>query len=70
MGEEKLTIRNRFIRSTTIRGGFQGLRSDDEIPGLRFSAVSSRLARRHSSVARFRTLEGGLGVLKECIMKN
>jgi len=53
-----------------IRGGLQGLRCDDEIPGLWiFAACSSRLARRHSSVARFRSLEGGLIVLKECIMK-
>ena len=48
-----------------IRGGLQGLRCDDEIPGLWiFAACSSRLARRHSSVARFRTFENGLKILR------
>jgi len=62
--------RNKFIRTTTGLGQFQGLRRVDEVYGLQsFAADCSRHARRRSSVARFRTIESGLSILKECIIK-
>jgi len=65
-----MICRNRLNRPTAVRGALQGVRCDDEASGLCIAAVwPTRHAYRHSSVARFRTFENGLGILKECIMK-
>jgi 2-isopropylmalate synthase len=62
---DRSNLRTKLIRQTAVRGGFQGLRRDDETSGIRIIAArSTRHASYYSSVARFRTFENGLGILR------